>query len=234
MDQIEAFDELSFDLPVGDLVDFDVDLGIDLDEIISDDEFVPAKTKKRRVTKNYINNEDFIAALVQYKTDCAVAIESGNRKPRIPNYIGECFMKIADGLARKPNFFGYTFKDEMKADAIENCLLYFENFDPTKIGARSGKINAFAYFTQIQFFCFLRRIQKESRQQYVKYKATEMFGILDEAELMELGNGQVKQLEVYESMYDFIQKFEEAELKKKSAKPPKKRKLMGIETFLEG
>lgn len=181
--------------------------------------------KKKKITRNYINNADFLAALVQYKEDCAKAAEQEKPKPRIPNYIGECFMKLAEGLARRPNFFGYSYKDEMIADGIENCLMYFENFDTTRK-------NPFAYFTQILWWCFVRRIQKEKKQQYIKYKATENFGILDEAELMELGDGQIKQLEVYDNMYDFIQKFEETEFKK-TAKATNKKKKAGIETFLE-
>ncbi len=185
--------------------------------------------KKKKVSRNYINNADFCDALVKYKEECAVACVAGKQKPRIPDYIGECFIKLAEGLARRPNFFGYSYKDEMIADGIENCLMYFENFNPEKTK------NPFAYFTQILWWCFVRRIQKEKKQQYIKYKATENFGILDEAELLELGDGQIKQLEVYENMYEFIQKFEETEFKKnvKVPKKSKKQKIVGLESFLE-
>ena len=197
-----------------------------IDELLDEPEekIKPAQSKRKRVTRNYINNADFLEALVKYKEDCIIAEESNKPKPRIPNYIGECFIKLAEGLARRPNFYGYTYKDEMIADGIENCLMYFENFDTTRK-------NPFAYFTQILWWCFVRRIQKEKKQQYIKYKATENFGILDEAELLELGDGQIKQIEVYDNMYEFIQKFEETEFKK-TTKTAKKRK-SGIETFLE-
>ena len=189
-----------------------------------------AKPTRRKVTRNYINNNDFLQALIQYKEDCAVALQQNKPKPRIPNYIGECFMKLAEGLARRPNFFGYSYRDEMISDGIENCLMYFENFDTTRK-------NPFAYFTSILWWCFVRRIKKEKKEQYIKYKATENFGILDEAELLELGDGQIKQLEVYENMYDFIKKFEETELKKtsdtKSKSKTKNRPVSGIELFLE-
>ena len=117
----------------------------------------------------------------------------------------------------------------MIADGIENCLMYFENFNSAKTQ------NPFAYFTQVLWWCFVRRIQKEKKQQYIKYKATENFGILDEAELMELGDGQIKQIEIYDNMYDFIQKFEETEFKKVAKSPhiKKKKGTKGIETFLE-
>lgn len=184
------------------------------------------KTKRKKITREYINNADFCAALEKYKEDCALALAEGRKKPKIPNYIGECFVKLSEGLSRRPNFFGYSYKDEMIADGIENCLMYFENFDSKKTQ------NPFAYFTQILWWCFVRRIQKEKKQQYIKYKATENFGILDEAELMELGDGQIKQLEVYDNMYDFIKKFEETEFKK-TVKTPKKKKAKGVEIFVE-
>jgi hypothetical protein len=122
--------------------------------------------QKQKPKKNYINNPDFLQALVDYKEKKRV-----NPDEPIPNYIGECFMKIAEGLSHKPNFINYTYRDEMIGDGIENCLMYFENFDPER------SKNPFAYFTQIIYFAFLRRIAKEKKQTYVKYKATEQFGV---------------------------------------------------------
>lgn len=173
----------------------------------------------KKPRSNYINNEDFYDAIVDYKSKCV----EGQPRPKIPEYIGECFMKIAENLAKRPNYYSYTFKDEMILDSIENCLLYCHNFDPAK------SKNPFAYFTQIAWFAFLRRIAKEKKQQYIKYKATEAFGVLDEAELMELGNGEVKQLEIYDNMYEFISSFEESELKKKVGVD----KVKGVELFFE-
>ena len=93
--------------------------------------------------KHYVNNADFLEALIEYKGKCVIAKEEGKQDPQIPNYIGECFLKIAEHLSRKPNFFSYSFRDEMISDGIENCLMYFRNFDPDK------SKNPFAYFTQI-------------------------------------------------------------------------------------
>ena len=176
--------------------------------------------------KHYINNEDFLRALVEYKTDCVEAKKLNKPKPNIPNYIGECFMKIAEGLSHKPNFINYTYRDEMIADGIENCLMYFENFDPNK------SKNPFAYFTQVIYFAFLRRIQKEKKQLYVKYKATEMFGVLDEFEMMESEDGTTKQFEMYENIAEFIETYEDNKKAKKSEKISVK-KPKGIEKFLE-
>ncbi|MEN9921563.1 MAG: Synechococcus phage [Candidatus Parcubacteria bacterium] len=172
--------------------------------------------------KHYINNADFCKALIEYKESVEKAKREHSEKPRIPNYIGECFLKIAEGLSHKPNFINYTYRDEMIADGVENCLMYFENFDPTKSN------NAFAYFTQIIYYAFLRRIQKEKKQMYVKYKSTEQFGILDEAEMMGFDDVTVKPFEMYDNISEFIENFEENKKKKKAAKKTK-----GLEKFLE-
>jgi DNA-directed RNA polymerase specialized sigma24 family protein len=92
------------------------------------------------------------------------AKEAGTLKPRVPNYIGECFLKIATHLAYKSNFINYTYREEMVSDGIENCITYIDNFNPEK------SKNPFAYFTQITYYAFLRRIAKEKRQQQTKYR----------------------------------------------------------------
>jgi len=170
--------------------------------------------------RHYVKNDEFLAALIDYKNKCDLAEKEGKSEPPIPNYIGECFLKIAEHLSRKPNFISYSFRDEMIADGIENCLMYFRNFDPAK------SKNPFAYFTQIIYYAFLRRIMKEKKQLYVKYKATEQFGILDEAEMFEDIDGNYKQFEMYENISEFIHNFEENK-KKKKAKTNK-----GVDNFL--
>lgn len=172
--------------------------------------------------KHYINNADFLKALVDYKSACKVSKTENRDPPPIPNYIGECFMKIAEGLSHKPNFINYTYRDEMISDGIENCLMCFSNFDPEK------SKNPFAYFTQIIYFAFLRRIGKEKKQLYVKYKATEQFGIFDEGEMMEFDDGTTVQFELYDNISEFIGNYEESRAKKKVAN-----KLKGVEKFME-
>ena len=171
--------------------------------------------------KHYINNADFLAALIDYRDRCETARSSDKEEPPIPNYVGECFLKIAEHLSRKPNFVSYSFRDEMIADGIENCIQYFRNFNPDK------SKNPFAYFTQIIYFAFLRRITKEKKQLYVKYKATQQFGLLDEGEMYEDENGNMKQFELYDNIAEFIETFEENKEKKKKAKTK------GLEKFLE-
>lgn len=176
-------------------------------------------TPKPKAKKNYINNPDFLKALADFKER-----KRNNPNEPIPNYIGECFMKIAEGLSHKPNFINYTYRDEMIGDGIENCLMYFENFNPEKSN------NPFAYFTQIIYFAFLRRIAKEKKQTYVKYKATEQFGILDEFELMENEDGTTRQFEMYDNLSEFIDNFETTQKAKKKKVAINKK---GLEHFIE-
>lgn len=178
--------------------------------------------KESNSKKHYINNADFCKALVEYKAKVELAVQDNTSKPAIPNYIGECFIKIAHGLSHKPNFINYSYRDEMIADGIENCIMYFENFDPLKSN------NPFAYFTQIIYYAFLRRIQKEKKQLYVKYKSTAQFGILDESELLGYEESTGKQFEIYDNISEFIDMFEESKKKKKEQKKSK-----GIENFLD-
>ena len=177
-------------------------------------------------TKHYINNPDFLAALINYQKLCDDAKAAGKDDPQIPNYIGECFLKIAEHLSRKPNFISYSFRDEMIADGIENCIMYFRNFDPAK------SKNPFAYFTQIIYFAFLRRIQKEKKQLYIKYKATEMYGILDEFEMLEGEDGSSRQFELYDNIAEFIGNYEDSKKAKKAEKDAAK-KPKGLEKFIE-
>lgn len=116
---------------------------------------------------HYVDNAKFLSEMKEFRNKVIQAKENGKERPRVPEYIGECIFKIASHLARKPNFANYTFKDDMVSDGVENCLLYIDNFDPEKSG------NPFAYFTQIIYYAFLRRIQKEKKQLYVKYKSME-------------------------------------------------------------
>jgi hypothetical protein len=169
---------------------------------------------------HYINNKDFLKEMTKYRTSIRKAKRLGLPKPQIPRYVAECFMKIAENLSHKPNFLSYTFRDEMIADAIENCVMYVDNFDPSKSS------NPFAYFTQITYYAFLRRIQKEKKQLYVKYKATETAGILDEFELNETEDGTFRQFELYDNISEFIVNYENARKEKKAKK-------VGLEKFVD-
>ena len=135
--------------------------------------------RKRRAKEHYVNNKEFSQAVVDYVNSANDARDKDESEPTIPNYIGECFLKISEGLSHKPNFISYTYREEMVMDAVENCIKAIMNYDITK-ATRTGLPNAFAYFTQISYFAFLRRIAKEKRQQdikelYIDYAGAEAF-----------------------------------------------------------
>ena len=125
---------------------------------------------KRKRSEHYVNNKEFLAAIIRHRENIEIAEIQGKDKPRIPRYIGECFLKIATHLSFKPNFVNYMFKEDMISDGIENCVQYIHNFNPEK------SQNPFAYFTQIIHYAFLRRIQKEKKQLEIKNKILEKTG----------------------------------------------------------
>ena len=124
----------------------------------------------KKKSEHYVNNKELLEALIVCRAKVAEAAELGKPKPRITNYIGECFLKIATHLSFKPNFVNYMFREDMISDGIENCVQYIHNFDPEK------SRNPFAYFTQIIHYAFLRRIQKEKKQLEIKTKIIERSG----------------------------------------------------------
>lgn len=126
-----------------------------------------SKTKRKRKSSHYIDNNILLNELIKYKKEKSIAIKEKTSIPKVPEYIGSCILKIAEKLASRPNFAGYTWKSDMIGDGIENCLMYLDNFDP-----RVSK-NPFSYFTQIIYYAFLRRIEREKKQSYVKMKIFE-------------------------------------------------------------
>ena len=123
--------------------------------------------KSTKKPEHYVDNKLFLVAMVNYKKSINKAKREKNPKPRVTNYIGECFLKIANHLSYRPNFINYTYRDDMISDGIENCLQYVANFNPEK------SKNPFAYFTQIIYYAFLRRIAKEKKQTHVRNKMIE-------------------------------------------------------------
>ena len=124
----------------------------------------------RKRSDHYVNNKELLEAMVVYRKKVAIAKEKGTTPPPISNYLGECFLKIATHLSYKPNFVNYMFREDMVCDGIENCLQYVDNFDPEK------SKNPFAYFTQIIYYAFLRKIQKEKKQLEIRTKLIERSG----------------------------------------------------------
>lgn len=171
--------------------------------------------------KHYVDNKKLFVVMAKYRQALdkyRVAQKKTKRKlkpPTIPDYVGECLLKIATKLSNKPNFANYTFREDMISDAMENCILYMHNFDPKK------SQNPFAYFTQIIHYAFIRRIEREKKYSYTKYKyalhkahqkedyavdANESFDIKDPSWTS------------YENVHDFIRNYEDKLAKNRSAK----------------
>lgn len=179
-------------------------------------------------TNHYVNNEQFLKEMIVYRNATKEALAENKEKPRVPEYIGSCLFKIATHLARKPNFANYTFKEDMISDGVENCLLYINNFDPEK------SKNPFAYFTQIIYYAFLRRIQKEKKHMYIKYKSmeNEIVNALVENNGEDLVASHMQGMlhDSYSEQFisDFINAFEDTK-KKKTASRKKKTDMMEVE-----
>jgi hypothetical protein len=140
---------------------------------MSDDK--PVKIKPRD-KPHYVNNRDFSYAVVDYVKECVDATVNEEKHPVVTDYIATCFMKICEGLSHKPNFVRYTYRDEMVMDGVENCLKAIHNYN-IDAATRTGKPNAFSYFTQIAYFAFIRRITQEKKQADIKYKFMEQADI---------------------------------------------------------
>jgi len=127
---------------------------------------------------HYVNNKEFSQAVMDYAIEAHAAREKGNTIPTVTDYIAKCFIRIAEGLSHRPNFVRYTYREEMVMDAVENCLRAIGNYN-IETATRTGKPNAFSYFTQICYFAFIRRITKEKKQQDIKFRFIEKMGIED-------------------------------------------------------
>ena len=162
------------------------------------------KITKAKQKPHYVDNKKFLEAMIEYRNKCIRAEEKNRKKPVVTNYIGECFLKIANHLSYRPNFINYTYRDDMISDGIENCLQYMSNFNPEKSN------NPFAYFTQIIYYAFIRRIQKEKKQMQVKSKLIQNAGVENMMDQL-AGDDQVYQ----SAMLDFLQRNSKEEEPKK-------------------
>lgn len=175
--------------------------------------------KKKTTTKNhYINNKKMYEAIKQYKEECRLAEEKGLPKPQIPNYLGDCIFMIAKKLSNSPNFFNYSYKDEMISDGYMNCIAYFDNFDPERF------TNPFGYFTKIVYNAFRNRIKLEKKQQYFKYKGAQLF--YESEQIWEDASHSIRR-DANEIADKFIQEYEQKLTDKK------KKSKVGVEKFAD-
>ena len=173
-----------------------------------------ASMNKKTQKEHYVNNKEFLAAMIEYKKSIKMAEKKKQERPPVTDYIGSCFLKIANHLSYRPNFINYTFRDDMISDGIENCLQYLDNFNPEKSN------NPFAYFTQIIYYAFVRRIQKEKKQVTIKQK------LIMEANYDDLTLQPGEDRDFKNQFTEFLQKNlpNEEEPKKKQVKKKKSKK----------
>jgi len=173
-----------------------------------------AKRKSKVNKAHYVDNAKFLEAMIEYKREYNKSKESDTELPMISEYLGSVFLKIAQRLSFRPNFINYAFKNDMISDGIENCLHYIHNFNPEKSN------NPFAYFTQIIYYAFIRRIQKEKKQLYIKYKSMQNYSTAPEYMDQEKSNNNFVSLSDYENsdfkvmVDDFVDTFEKSRKKK--------------------
>ena len=183
----------------------------------------------KKVSEHYVNNKEFTAAVANFNEAVKLAESKGEKPPRMPEYIGECIYKISTRLSTRPNFINYTYRDEMICDAIENCIQYIRNFNIEKSN------NAFAYITQICYYAFLRRIQKEKKQVFIKQKQIEAANIwmdayttIDGEHDPSLTNSNVEWMQEHMNPVDYNAR---KSRKKKATTTPKKTKKNSLEKF---
>jgi hypothetical protein len=182
-------------------------------------------TKTKTTKHHYVDNKKFYAAIVEYRAACDIADSKDVLPPRLSNYIGSCIQKIAERLSFKPCFINYSFREEMIDDGIENCIMYFKDFNPEKTK------NPFAYFTQIIYYAFLRRISKEERIRYTTYKFfhdTIITSVGTET-LYDSDDNHLLPSQMYDNIGQFMGKFETRE----QAKKDKRKEAKNLAKFIE-
>lgn len=174
--------------------------------------------------KHYVDNNKLLNSLIEYRAQIKEAQENNLPKPKVPEYVGECILLISEHLAFKPNFINYSFREEMIGDAVENCLMYIDNFDPEK------SQNPFAYLTQIIYYAFLRRIEKEGKQSYIKCKLLEKMEIVgldrQDHDNKEYTNNYIGYMQ--DNISDIIKNFEQKENIKRKKINKKKELNLGV------
>ena len=183
---------------------------------------------------NYVDNKKFYQEIVKYRAALKEAREQGKEDPRMPDYIGKCIWQIAERLSTKPCFVNYSFRDEMVADGIENCILYFKDYDPdyNASGNPNYQPNPFAYFTQVIYYAFIRRISKEEKNRYTIYKNFQetITNLHGNELLMDGDDNHLLPSTMYDNINDFMSRFEAKEEAKKAKRKQSKE---GLQKFIE-
>ena len=190
-----------------------------------------AQKLKPKEKPHYVNNKEFSQAVMDYATEAHTARENNTQVPKVTDYIAKCFIRIAEGLSHRPNFVRYTYREEMVMDAVENCLRAIGNYN-IETATRTGKPNAFSYFTQICYFAFIRRIAKEKRQQDIKFKFIEKMGIEDFVQMGMDSDGAEQTMQYVDTLRQRISKVKDTDKAIKEFAKEEKAKLKKLELFM--
>ena len=180
---------------------------------------------------HYINNKEFSLAVVDYVTSANEAVKAGKPIPVVTDYVAQCFLKISEGLSHRPNFVRYTYREEMVMDAVENCLRAIKNYK-IETATRTGKPNAFSYFTQICYFAFIRRITKEKKQQDIKFRFIEKMGIEDFTQMGMDDSGAQQTMAYVDTLRQRMSKVRDTDQAIKQFAKEEKKKLEKLELFM--
>ena len=182
---------------------------------------------------HYVNNRDFSEAVMDYATAAQKARKENSQIPKVTDYIATCFIKIAEGLSHRPNFVRYTYREEIVMDGVENCLRAINNYN-IETATRTGKPNAFSYFTQICYFAFIRRIAKEKKQQDIKFKFIEKMGIEDFVQMGMDSEGAEQTMNYVDTLRARINKVQDKDkaIKEFAKEEKKKEKAQKLELFM--
>ena len=181
---------------------------------------------------HYVNNREFSEAVMDYAIEARDCRQKEKKVPTVPDYIAKCFIRISEGLSHRPNFVRYTYREEMVMDAVENCLRAIGNYN-IETATRTGKPNAFSYFTQICYFAFIRRITKEKKQQDIKFKFIEKMGIEDFVQMGMDSEGAEQTMAYVDTLRQRIGQIRtKDDAIKKFAKEEKKREKEKLELFM--
>lgn len=179
-----------------------------------------------------MDNKKFLEAIVQYRKERAEAREKGLPDPQLPDYIGECLLKIARGFSTKPSYLNYSFREEMIMDGVENCIKYFDGFDPDYNSGVEGAPppNPFAYFTTTVYRAFLRRIKEEEEVRYALYSNFVETMTSDYQNLIDDDGNKLMSQGMYDNINEFMHRFEE---KQKELKEKRKQAKIGLQKFID-
>ena len=186
---------------------------------------------KPKEKAHYVNNREFSQAVMDYAVECRDLKEQNKAVPKVTDYVARCFIKISEGLSHRPNFVRYTYREEMVMDAVENCLRAINNYK-IETATRTGKPNAFSYFTQICYFAFIRRIAKEKRQQDIKFKFIEKMGIEDFVQMGMDSDGAEQTMQYVDTLRQRISRVQDSDKAIKEFEKEEKAKLKKLELFM--